>query len=228
MLASLIHISIRFRYIVVALAAGMMIIGIAVLPGMHSDVLPETAPTVVEIQTNAPGLSAPEVESLVTVPLEKNLLEGVMGVTDVTSDSIPGLSQIDLHFAPGTGLYQARQLVQERLTSAFILPAVSAPPVMRQPVSSAGNVMLVGLTSRTLNLVGLSVLARWTIVPRLLGVAGVAEVATFGQFDTKGDDGEVGDSASITLFIDAQKQLRVRTVIEETGLTQEVGTFPVR
>ena len=79
MLASLIHISIRFRYIVVALAAGMMIIGIAVLPGMHSDVLPETAPTVVEIQTNAPGLSAPEVESLVTVPLEKNLLEGVMG-----------------------------------------------------------------------------------------------------------------------------------------------------
>ena len=183
MLASLIHISIRFRYIVVALAAGMMIIGIAVLPGMHSDVLPETAPTVVEIQTNAPGLSAPEVESLVTVPLEKNLLEGVMGVTDVTSDSIPGLSQIDLHFAPGTGLYQARQLVQERLTSAFILPAVSAPPVMRQPVSSAGNVMLVGLTSRTLNLVGLSVLARWTIVPRLLGVAGVAEVATFGQAD---------------------------------------------
>jgi Cu/Ag efflux pump CusA len=182
-LASLIHISVRFRYIVVALAAGMMIVGVAVLPGMHSDVLPETAPTVVEIQTNAPGLSAPEVESLVTVPLEKNLLEGVMGVTDVTSDSIPGLSQIDLHFAPGTGLYQARQLVQERLTQAFILPNVSAPPVMRQPVSSTGNVMLVGLTSKTLNLVDLSVLARWTVVPRLLGVAGVAEVATFGQAD---------------------------------------------
>jgi Cu/Ag efflux pump CusA len=182
-LASLIRISVRFRFIVVALAAGVMIVGIAVLPGMHADVLPETAPTVVEIQTNAPGLSAPEVESLVTVPLEKNLLEGVMGVTDVTSDSIPGLSQIDLHFAPGTGLYQARQLVQERLTQAFILPAVSAPPVMRQPVSSTGNVMLVGLTSKTLSLVDLSVLARWTIVPRLLGVAGVAEVATFGQAD---------------------------------------------
>jgi Cu/Ag efflux pump CusA len=182
-LASLIRISVRFRFIAVALAAGMMIVGISVLPGMHADVLPETAPTVVEIQTNAPGLSAPEVESLVTVPLEKNLLEGVMGVTDITSDSIPGLSQIDLHFAPGTGLYQARQLVQERLTQAFILPSVSAPPVMRQPISSTGNVMLVGLTSKTLNLVDLSVLARWTIVPQLLGVAGVAEVATFGQAD---------------------------------------------
>ncbi|HEY6278174.1 MAG TPA: efflux RND transporter permease subunit [Streptosporangiaceae bacterium] len=183
MLTSLIRISVRFRFLVVALAAGVMIVGAGVLPGMHSDVLPETAPVVVEIQTNAPGLAAPEVESLVTVPLEKNLLEGVMGVTDVTSDSIPGLSQIDLHFAPGTGLYQARQLVQERLTQAFILPSVSAPPVMRQPISSTGNVMLVGLTSKTMNLVDLSVLARWTIVPRLLGVAGVAEVATFGQAD---------------------------------------------
>ncbi|HUZ36972.1 MAG TPA: efflux RND transporter permease subunit [Streptosporangiaceae bacterium] len=169
-----------FRYLVVALAAGIMVMGGVLLPGMHADVLPETSPPVVEIQTNAPGLSAPEVESLVTVPLEKNLLEGVLGVTDVTSDSIPGLSQIDLHFAAGTSLYQARQLVQERLTGAFVLPNVSAPPVMRQPVSSTGNVMIVGLTSRTLSQVDLSVLARWTIVPRLLGVAGVAEVATFG------------------------------------------------
>ena len=111
------------------------------------------------------------------------MLEGVMGVTDVTSDSIPGLSQIDLHFAPGTSLYQARQLVQERLTQAFVLPNVSKPPVLLQPVSSTGNVMLVGLTSRRLSLIDLSVLARWTIVPRLLGVAGVAEVAAFGEAD---------------------------------------------
>src|SRR5580700_4835323 len=183
MLRSVIAGSVRFRLLLVALAAGIAAIAITWLPGMHADVLPETSPVVVRIQTEAPGLSAPEVESLVTVPLEKNLLEGVMNVTDVTSDSIAGLSQIELDFAPGTNLYQARQLVQERLTQAFILPNVSAPPVMRQPVSSTGNVMLVGLTSTTLSLVDLSVLARWTIVPRLLGVAGVAEVATFGQAD---------------------------------------------
>src|SRR6266571_4883848 len=160
-----------------------MIVGIARLPQMHADVLPETSPTVVEVQTEALGLSAAEVESLVTVPLEKNLLEGVLNVTNVTSDSIPGLSAIDLHFAPGTNLYQARQQVQERLTGAFVLRNVSKPPVMLQPVSTTGNVMIVGLTSARLSQVDLSVLARWTIVPRLLGVAGVANVSTFGQAD---------------------------------------------
>jgi multidrug efflux pump subunit AcrB len=182
-LNSLTFASVRFRYLVVALAAGLMVLGVARLPDMTVNVLPETAPVVVEVQTEALGLSAPEVESLVTVPLEKNLLEGVLGVTDVTSDSIPGLSAIDLHFAPGTNLYQARQLVQERLTSAFILPNVSKPPVMLQPVSSSANVMIIGLTSHTLTQVQLSLLARWTIVPRLLGVTGVANVSTFGQAD---------------------------------------------
>ncbi|MBV9205089.1 MAG: efflux RND transporter permease subunit [Actinobacteria bacterium] len=173
----------RYRFLVIAFAFGIIALAVVWLPGMHSDVLPETSPVTVRIQTEAAGLSAPEVESLVTVPLEKNLLEGVMGVTDVTSDSIPGLSQIELDFAPGTDLYQARQLVQERLTQAFVLPNVSRPPVMLQPVSSTGNVMLIGLTSRQLSQIDLSVLARWTIVPQLLGVPGVADVSTFGQAD---------------------------------------------
>ncbi len=183
MLSRLLGVSVRFRFLLVALAAGVIIAGILRLPQTHVDVLPETSPTVVEVQTEALGLSAPEVESLVTVPLEKNLLEGVLNVTNVTSNSIPGLSSIDLHFAPGTNLYQARQLVQERLTAAFVLPNVSKPPVMLQPVSSTSNVMIVGLSSRTLSQIDLSVLARWTIIPRLLGVAGVANVATFGQAD---------------------------------------------
>src|SRR5512140_482922 len=184
MLRSLISASVRFRFLVIAVAAGIMALAVAAaVPGIHADVLPETAPVTTRIQTEAPGLSAPEVESLVTVPLEKNLLEGVMGVTDVTSDSIPGLSQIVLHFASGTNLYQARQLAQERLTQAFVLPNVSKPPVMLQPVSSTGNVMLIGLSSPRLSLIDLSVLARWTIVPRLLGVPGVADVSTFGEAD---------------------------------------------
>jgi len=183
MLAGLAGASVRFRFLLVALASGLMIIGVARLPRMPVDVLPETSPVVVELQTEAQGLSAEEVESLVTVPLEKALLEGVMGVVNVTSDSIPGLSSIVLQFAPGTNLYQARQLVQERLSGAFVLPNVSKPPVMLPPLSTTSDVMLVGLTSRTLSQIQLSVLSRWTIVPRLLGVAGVANVSTFGQAD---------------------------------------------
>src|SRR5438270_4660989 len=143
MLRSLISASVRFRFLLIAAAAGVMALAVATLPGIHADVLPETAPVTARIQTEAPGLSAPEVESLVTVPLERNLLEGVLGVTDVTSDSIESLSDIELHFAPGTDLYHARQLVQERLSGALVLPNVSKPPVMAQPRSSASNVMLI-------------------------------------------------------------------------------------
>jgi len=182
-LRSIIDAVIRFRLLVIALAAGLMVLGVLELSRMPADVLPETAPVTVDIQTEAAGLSAPEVESLVTVPLEKNLLEGVLGVADVTSDSIEGLSDIELHFTPGTDLYHARQLVQERLTGAFVLPNVSKPPVMLQPTSSTSDVMLVGLSSRALSMIDMSVLARWTIVPRLLGLPGVANVSTFGQAD---------------------------------------------
>ena len=182
-LRSVIDACIRYRLLVIALAAVVMVLGVLQLSRMPTDVLPETSPVTVDIQTEAAGLSAPEVESLVTTPLEKNLLEGVLDVTDVTSDSIEGLSDIELHFAPGTNLYTARQLVQERLTGAFVLPNVSKPPVMVQPVSSTSDVMLVGLTSRQLSAIDMSVAARWVIVPKLLSLAGVSNVSTFGQAD---------------------------------------------
>ncbi|HXT93588.1 MAG TPA: efflux RND transporter permease subunit [Trebonia sp.] len=182
-LRSVIDACIRYRLLVIALAAVVMVLGILQLSRMPTDVLPETSPVTVDIQTEAAGLSAPEVESLVTTPLEKNLLEGVLDVTDVTSDSIEGLSDIELHFAPGTNLYTARQLVQERLTGAFVLPNVSKPPVMVQPVSSSSDVMLVGLTSRQFSDIDMSVAARWVIVPKLLSLAGVTNVSTFGQAD---------------------------------------------
>jgi Cu/Ag efflux pump CusA len=182
-LRSIIAACVRFRLLVMALAAVVMVLGILQLSRMPADVLPETSPVTVDIQTEAPGLSAPEVESLVTTPLSKNLLEGVLDVTDVTSDSIEGLSDIELHFAPGTDLYTARQLVQERLTGAFVLPNVSKPPVMVQPVSSTSDVMLIGLTSRQWSMIDMSVAARWVIVPKLLSLAGVSNVSTFGQAD---------------------------------------------
>ena len=216
MLRSLISASVRFRFLFIAVAAGVMALAVAAVPGIHADVLPETAPVTARIQTEAPGLSAPEVESLVTVPLEKNLLEGVMGVTDVTSDSVPGLSQINLDFAPGTNLYQARQLVQERLTQAFVLPNVSKPPVLLQPVSSTGNVMLIGLTSSRLSQIDLSVLARWTIVPRLLGVSGVADVSTFGEADRQ-----------LQVLVDparlAARHITLAQIIETAGNAQLVS-----
>jgi len=212
-LRSIIDACIRFRLLVIALAAVVMVLGILQLSRMPADVLPETSPVTVDIQTQALGLSAPEVESLVTTPLEKNLLEGVLDVTDVTSDSIEGLSDIELHFAPGTDLYTARQLVQERLTGAFVLPNVSKPPVMVQPVSSTSDVMLIGLTSRQWSMIDMSVAARWVIVPKLLSLSGVSNVSTFGQADQQ-------LQVLVNPSVLASKHVTLNQIIETAGNAQ--------
>lgn len=173
--------SLRFRVLVALIAAAVLGVGIAQLRDTPVDVLPEFSPPHVEVHTEALGLSAPEVEQLITVPLEEGLLNGVAGIDTIRSESVPGLSSVVLTFAPGTDLLDARQLVQERLTRAHILPNVSKPPVMLQPLSSTNRVMMVGLSSRDVSLIDMSVLARWTIRPRLLGVSGVANVAIWGQ-----------------------------------------------
>lgn len=76
---------------------------------------------------------------------------------------------------------KARQVVQERMTEIFALPQVSRPPAMVNPVASAGRCMEIGLTSNTMSLIDMSVLARWTIAPRLMGLPGVANVSIWGE-----------------------------------------------
>lgn len=181
MIRGIIRQSMHFRYLVLVAAATVMLFGIVQLPNMPVDVLPEFAPTYVEIQTEALGLSAEEVEQLITVPLEQDLLNGVAWLETIRSESVPGLSSVVIFFEPGTDLYRARQMVAERLVQAVALPNVSKPPTMLQPLSSSGRFMMVGLSSEDLSLIELSVLARWTIGPRLLGVPGVANVAIWGQ-----------------------------------------------
>jgi Cu/Ag efflux pump CusA len=175
--------SLRFSRLVVALAIGVMVFGIAQLRSAPVDVYPEFTPPSVEIQAEALGLSAAEVEQLITVPLEQDLLNGVPWLARIHSTSMPGLSAIDLTFQPGTNLYAARQMVQERMTQAHALPNVGSPPIMIQPLASASRVAMVGLSSRSVSAVDMSVLARWKIRPRLMGVPGVANVSIYGQRD---------------------------------------------
>src|SRR6266849_8509242 len=131
----IVGMSLQFRLVVIMGAAGMVLFGIAQLRGMPVDVLPEFSPPHVEVQTEALGLSAEEVEQLITVPMEHDLLNGVPWLQVIRSKSVPGLSSIVLIFEPGTDLIRARQMVAERLAQAFALPHVSKPPVMIQPLS---------------------------------------------------------------------------------------------
>src|SRR5689334_1141160 len=173
--------SLRFRYLVVALAAGMIALGITVLPKMHVDVFPEFAPPRVLIQTACVGLSTSDVEQLVTVPIEASL-NGIQGLDDMRSKSVPQLSSIEVLFKPGTDLLRARQLVQERLaTVSPSLPTWAAPPVILAPVSATGRAMQIGMTSSTHSLIDMSMTAYWTIRARLLRVPGVANVAIWNE-----------------------------------------------
>ncbi len=209
--------ALRFRLLVVGIAAGLIVLGALSLRQMHDDVLPELASgPVLEVQTEALGLSSEEVEQYVTVPLENNLLDGIMGVWDERSDSLPGVSSVDLYFEPGTTILHARQLVEERLTNAFSLPNISKPPLLIQPLSSTARVMLIGLSSRTIDPLELSYLARWVVKPRLSGVPGVANVAIFGQRDRQ-----------LQVLVDparlAARHVTLQQVIDTAGNSQLVS-----
>jgi CzcA family heavy metal efflux pump len=179
----LVDLSLRNRIVVVALAVLLVVGAVRTLRTTPLDVFPEFAPPLVEVQTEAPGLSADDVEALVTVPLEA-ALNGVPGLDRIRSKSVLGLSSVVMILDPATDVMTSRQMVQERLSrAATTLPAVARPPVMLSPLSSLSRVMKIGLTSGTLSQVDMSTLAKWTIRPRLMAITGVANVAIWGQRD---------------------------------------------
>ena len=179
----LVRTALRLRVAIAAAAIVLMVAGIRSVRQAPLDVFPEFAPPRVEIQTEGPGLSSEEVETLITVPIE-NALNGILGVDTIRSKSVLGLSSVVLYFETGTDLLQARQLVQERVaTLSGQLPAVSRTPVILPPLSATSRVLKVGLSSNKLSQVELSTLARWTIRPRLMAIRGVANVAIWGQRD---------------------------------------------
>ena len=173
----------RSRVLVALLAVAAAVFGGFQLKDPPIEPGPEFAPVTVEVQSEALGLSAQEVEDLVTVPLESNLLSGVAWVDRMQSTSLPGLSSVVMTFEEGTDPIRARQVVQERLTQGALLTNASKAPVMLQPTSAANRVMMIGLSGTEKSLVDLSVLSRWTIRPKLMSVPGVANVAVWGMRD---------------------------------------------
>jgi CzcA family heavy metal efflux pump len=175
--------SLKARFAVIAIAAALLAFGTARLRDLPVEAFPDFGPPRVEVQTEALGLSAEEVENLITNPMEQEFFNGMPWLDKIRSDSITGLSSIELIFEPGTDPIRARQVVQERLTMTPALPAVSKPPFVIQPVSTTSRLMMIGLSSKQLSLIDMSVLARWKIAQRLISVPGVANVAIWGLRD---------------------------------------------
>ena len=183
MLSTLVRFSIRFYGIVVALAIIVLLYGSYRFTTAGLDIFPEFAPKRVIIQSEAPGLSAEQVEVLVTRQIE-TAISGLVGMESVRSESIQGLSIITATFKEQTDIYRNRQLISERLgVSSANLP-LGITPVAIPLSSSSATVLTIGLNSETKDLMALRSLVDWTVVPRLLAIPGVADVNVFG--------GEVG------------------------------------
>jgi CzcA family heavy metal efflux pump len=173
--------SLKFRFLVIAVSAALMYFGVERLRSMPVDVFPEFAPPIVEIQTEGIGMTAAEVEELITVPMEEQL-RGTPELDVLRSKSVVGLSAIRMIFKMGTDILHARQLVQERLeVAAHVLPRSAGAPIMLQPLSATSRAMKIGITSKEHNLMDLSMIAYWTIKFRLLQVPGVANVPIWGE-----------------------------------------------
>ncbi|MEW6298162.1 MAG: efflux RND transporter permease subunit [Thermodesulfobacteriota bacterium] len=225
MIATLIRWSLDNRLIVLALAGAVLLGGTAVALRMPIDVFPDlTAPSVTVI-TEARGLAPQEVETVVTFPLE-TAMNGAAGVRRVRSSSATGISLVWVEFDWGTDIYQARQVVTEKLqlVSAALPPDVG-PPILAPISSIMGEIMFLSLTSETRSPLELRSTADWVIRPRLLSVPGVSQVVPIGG-DAKqyhvlvSPEKLVASGISLEAVIDAVRQTNRNT---STGFYIEGG-----
>ena len=184
MIAPTIHWSLKNRLFVVVGALLLLLWGGYETARMPVDVFPDlTAPTVTVV-TEAHGMAPREVETLITLPIE-SALNGASGVRRVRSNTQVGLSIVYVEFEWGTDIYQARQVVSEKLqTTANSLPPDVPAPVLAPVASIMGEIMFASLTSNRHDSIELKTTADWVVRRRLMAVAGVAEVIPYGG-DTK-------------------------------------------
>lgn len=183
MLNALIRWSLHNRPLVLALAVGVLVWGIATALRAPVDIFPQFAPPQVAVQTEAPGIPPSQVEQQVTSPLERALL-GLNGVQDVRSSSIAGLSEITVVFAANSNIWVDRELVAQAVAAVNTLPSGVGPPRLAPPTSAIGLIEVVGLTSAAPAPPGaafdLRSYADWVVRLRLLAVPGVANVTVYG------------------------------------------------
>ena len=192
-------------------AAVLVLSGVLILAGLYSavraplDVFPDFAPPQVVVQTEAPGFSPDEVEALITTPLER-ALNGTPKLVSMRSSSAINLSFIKCIFEQDANLFQARQMIAERLQQvAGTLPPGAKEPQMGPITSPIGQ--LLGITLRSggaTSLAELRSLADWYLRPRLLGVPGVAQVIIIG-----------GDVKQYQVIVDPQRLAQHRISLNE-------------
>ncbi len=181
MLKALIRFSLQYSSLV--LMAAVLLVGYAGyrLPRMSVDVFPELNAPTVTIMAEAGGLAADEVEQYISFPIEA-AVNGMTGVRRVRSTSAIGLSIVYVDLNWGANLYDARQLVAERLAAVRENLPEDVEPFITPITSIAGEIMLVSLSSPdgSVSPMELRSYAEFELRNKLLSVPGVAQVVAIG------------------------------------------------
>ncbi|MGC9006981.1 MAG: efflux RND transporter permease subunit, partial [Sulfurihydrogenibium sp.] len=143
------------------------------------DTFPDPTPIQVNIYTEAPGLSAEEVESLITKKVEM-VMSGIKDVTNVRSVSIAGLSQVTVFFKDGVDIFFARRLVLEKLNEVESVLDPNYKPVLGPNASGLSFVMFYVLESDKYSLADLKSIERWKVRPLIKSVEGVEDIMEWG------------------------------------------------
>jgi cobalt-zinc-cadmium resistance protein CzcA len=178
----LVSLALRKRLVVAMICVFLTIYGYYSWTQLAIEAYPDIADTSSQVTTQAPGLAAEEVEQRITIPLEREI-NGTPGLLLMRSKSTFGLSLITVVFRDGIEDYWSRQRLLERIQNAVLPPGLS--PGLDPLSSPTGQIYYYILESGTKGQRELSEIERWTVIPELKQVPGVADVSNFGGITTQ-------------------------------------------
>lgn len=179
MFNQIIKFSINNKLFILLGAVLLVVGGIFTAQQMDIDVFPDiTAPTVV-VMTDAHGMSAEEVERLITFHIE-TAVNGATDVRRVRSASQQGFSFVWVEFDWGTDIFKARQIVSEKMVTVTGALPDGVVPVLAPQSSIMGEILFVGLQADTTSMMDLRTLADWLVKPAILATGGVSQVTIIG------------------------------------------------
>jgi cobalt-zinc-cadmium resistance protein CzcA len=191
MLESLIHASIRHRWLVLVVTLGVAALGVYHAFRLPIDAVPDITNVQVQINAEAPGFSPLEAEQRVTYPVE-TAMAGLPGLDYTRSLSRYGLSQVTVVFEDGTDIYFARQLVNERLQEVKSQLPPGIEPAMGPISTGLGEIFMYTVEPAGPDVrkpdgtpytpMDLRELQDWVVRPQLRNLKGVTEVNTIGGF----------------------------------------------
>ncbi|MCR9174675.1 MAG: efflux RND transporter permease subunit [Alphaproteobacteria bacterium] len=204
--------SLRNRLFVVVIALIMLGYGAFTLTRMPVDVFPDLTRPTVTLITEVGGLSAEEVEALVTYPIETGMV-GMPGLERVRSVSSRGLSMVYLEFGWDTDVYQDRQFVVERMEQVSESLPEDVVPFMTPMSSIMGEIMLMGFTGDGISPMALRELVDWVVRPRIMAISGVAQVIPIG-----------GEVRQLRVTPDPERMMALGITVDDlTGALENFG-----